>query len=166
MKIKLPSCLFFVITAFLFINSGCGIQKPGYSKHPVNFSFEMNKKQFRVSEFRGDPLLIVLVRISEISSELFLKEIQKTYMQTKGKVQFMVLSIDSNDAPMLNMFEKFHQYPFHIGLAQVEVSLGKTELGIIPIVPSAYLLNDKGTIVDMAAGVVPAQNIINSINRL
>lgn len=141
-----------------------GPQKP-WSQSAIDFQYNMQGQTYSLSQLRGKPLLLVLVRTSEVTNEMQLDQIQTMYAQTIRRVNILVLSIAPNEAPMLDMFVEFNNYPFHIGMAPWSVASGQSGLGILPTVPSTYIIDENGFVVDLLSGAMN-EEIIRETLRL
>ncbi|MBN2341267.1 MAG: hypothetical protein JXX29_09370 [Deltaproteobacteria bacterium] len=154
--------LFAVILAITSTISCAGPQKP-FSDGPIDFPYLMQGESYSLSQLHGKPLMLVLVRTSEVTNEMHLDQIQKVVPQLKGRVTVLILTIASNEAPMLDMFVEFHDYPFHIGIADWSVADGQSPLGRIPDVPTTYFINENGHIIDLLPGAMNEEKIIGSL---
>ncbi|MBN2714885.1 MAG: redoxin domain-containing protein [Deltaproteobacteria bacterium] len=154
---------------YLFLIHGAliscaGPQKP-YSRSPIDFQYEMQGQTYSLSQLRGKPLLLVLVRTSEVTNEMHLDQIQKIYAKAIRRINVLVLSIAPNEAPMLDMFVEFHDYPFHIGMAPWNVTSGQSDIGVLPNIPSTYFIDDDGRILDLLAGAANGDKIMETLRR-
>jgi hypothetical protein len=145
---------------------GCGSRPPPpYSEHPVDFAYEIDGQVRHLSQARGRPVVLVLVRTAELTSDLFIDQVVNAFTHTAGKTFFLVLSIAPNEAPMLDEYVELKELPFSIGLADWSVAQGGTRLGLIPVVPSTYLIGPDGRVRDMAPGFVAADVLIKAIEK-
>ncbi|MFO8073580.1 MAG: hypothetical protein R6V85_17085 [Polyangia bacterium] len=133
---------------------------------PVDFTFELGGETMRLSDLRGRPAVLVLVRISELTSELYLRQVEKAWEREAGKVRFAVLSLEPAERPLLEEYAEFNELPFEIGLAEWRVASGQSALGRIPIVPTTYFLDEKGRVADAAPGAIPAAEIEKRVEKL
>ena len=132
---------------------------------PVDFLYTLEEESHLISEFRGKPLILVLIRTSEITSEIYLLEVVKAFEQAKGEARFLSLSIEPNEAPFAKMYADFHKLPFPLGIAEYSVANGKSGLGIIPIVPSTYIISASGNVSQVFAGVTTYEALLRSIRK-
>jgi hypothetical protein len=147
--------------------AGCGGREPApYTETPVDFAYELEGDQQRLAELRGRPVVVVLIRTSEVVSEMYLYEIKRAFANAAGRVRFLVLSLEPSEAPLIGPYVQFHDLPFPIGLAEWPVAAGQSDLGPIPVVPSTYLIGADGRIATAAAGVVPADDLVTELDRL
>jgi len=109
--------------------------------------------------------VLVLVRISEITSELYLDQLVRAHARAAGETRFVVLSIAPNEAPFLDEYVETRELPFPIGLADWSVAEGTSDLGRIPIVPTTYLLDESGAIVELIVGAVTADELVADLDR-
>jgi len=138
---------------------------PG-SGQPVDFAFRVGEEPSRnLSGLRGRPLVLVLLRISELTSELYLREVVRAYGRTAGKTRFLVLSIEPTEEVLLGSYIEFNELPFPIGLAEWSVAAGRSALGTIPVMPTTYFIDTSGRVVTVAPGAVPAAQIEAEIRR-
>ncbi len=155
-----------VIATATILAIGCGSLRPlPYSEHPVDFAYEIDGQVHHLSQARGRPVVLVLVRIAELTSDLFMKQVVDTFNSTAGKTLFLVLTIAPNEAPMLDQYAEIKELPFSIGLADWSVAQGETRLGLIPVVPSTYLIGPDGRVRDMAPGFVAADVLTRAIKK-
>ena len=155
----------FVIVLSIILWGACaGPQKP-YSDTPVDFQYEMLGKTYSLSQLRGRPTLLVLVRTSEVTNEMHLDQIQQMYANNIQRMNILVLTIAPNEAPMLDMFVEFHDYPFHIGMAPWDVSSGQSDLGVLPAIPSTYIIDKNGEVVDLIPGATNQDKILETLRR-
>ena len=143
----------------------CGARRPPYGDQPVDFDYRIDGVDQRLAELRGRPLVLVLIRTSELTSEVYLREVRRAYTRIGGSTRFLVLSREPGEEPLLAPFAEFQELPFSVGVAAFAVAAGQTELGTIPIVPSTYLLDHHGRVVDLAAGAVRAEAITAAVAR-
>ncbi len=147
--------------------SACaGAREAALPDRPVDLAFELGGEPMRLSDLRGRPAVLVLVRISELTSELYLRQVEKAWQREAGRVRFAVLSIEPAERPLLEEYAEFNELPFRIGLAEWRVASGQSALGRIPVVPTTYFLDEKGRVEDAALGAIPAEEIERRIERL
>jgi hypothetical protein len=148
-----------IIVAFLF----CGCFQPKtQSSVFLDFSYTLENQESLLSQSRGANVFLVFVRISEVGSELFLDEVNKLE-KLSADFDFLVLSIAPNEAPFLELYNETREYFFEVGMASEEVRTGQTSLGIIPVIPSAYLLDSEGQVVTYWNGVVENDLILKEL---
>lgn len=144
---------------------GCAARNGPQGQSPVDFSYQMGGNSYNISQLRGKPLLIVLIRTSEVTSDLYLREVVRAFHVLGPKARFLVLTIAPNEELMLTPYAEFNELPFSIGMADWSVATGQSHLGLIPIIPSTYLLDPDGVVVDMAAGVTSWERIVEAVEK-
>lgn len=142
---------------------GCATIPMPYSNSPINFTYEMQGAPYQLRQLQGKPMLLVLVRTSEVTNEMHLDELQKVHKKLHNRITILVLTIAPNEKPMLDMFVEFHDYPFHIGIAQEGVALGQSPLGIIPNVPTTYILSANGMVLEMLPGAMNTEKMLSAL---
>ncbi|MBN2526357.1 MAG: redoxin domain-containing protein [Deltaproteobacteria bacterium] len=145
--------------------AGCAAPQKPYSDAPVDFEYEMQGQTYALHQLRGKPLLLVMVRTSEVTNEMHLDQIQIIYNKAVRHINVLVLSIAPNEAPMLDMFVEFHDYPFHIGMAPWRVTTGQSDLGILPNIPLTYFIDENGRVTDLMIGATNAEKILKTLRR-
>lgn len=153
--------------AFALLLAACaGSQPQPYSEGAVDIVYEMEGEVTQLKALRGRPVVLVLLRVNELTSELFIDAVVGAHDRMAGKIRFVVLTLDVNEAPLLEQYEEFHELPFPLGVAQWEVSQGRTSLGMIPISPTTYMIDRKGKVARMIPGAVPSAVILDEAKRL
>jgi len=143
-----------LIASCLFAACG-GREAPPFQEGPVDFAYRMDDGAHSLGELRGRPAIVVLLRVNELTSELFIDEVAQAHDRLAGTTRFLVLSLDPNEAPMIRPYREFHELPFEVGIADWSVAQGSTGLGTIPIVPTTYFIDARGRVARAVAGVVP-----------
>jgi hypothetical protein len=145
----------------------CGARGPlPGSEQPVNFAYRLaDGPSENLAGLRGRPLVLVLLRVSELTSELYLREVVRAYERVAGKTRFLVLSIEPTEEVLLGEFAEFNELPFPIGLAEWSVATGESGLGSIPVTPTTYFVDPSGRVVAVAPGALPADHIEAEIRR-
>jgi hypothetical protein len=164
MALRLP-----FIVALLLSTHACGASetgKPDVYDQPVDFTYEMDGEEHHLSELRGRPVIVILVRISEVVSEMYLYQVVEAYPRSAGEARFLVLSLEPTEEPLLAPYIEHHRLPFGIGIAEWTVASGESELGRIPLVPTTVFIDAEGRIASAFAGVVPADDLVREIERL
>ncbi len=136
------------------------------SNAQVNFTYELNGKPHHMSELRGRPVVLVLMRTSEMSSQAYMLQVADAFRQVAGRTRFLVLTIEPTEAPFIKMYVESEKLPFPIGMAEDSVALGLSSLGVIPIIPTTYIIDASGHVTDAAAGRVQADDITSAIDAL
>jgi hypothetical protein len=146
--------------------AACGSREPPpYRPGPIDVAFSLDGEARALAQLRGRPVVLALVRISELTSELYLDQIVDAYKRAAGTTRFVVLSIAPNEAPFLDEYVAQRALPFRIGLAEWAVAEGTSDLGLIPIVPTTYLVDEDGAIVAGVAGAVKADDLVRALDR-
>jgi len=133
---------------------------------PIDFTYEMGGKQTKLSRLRGRPLVLVLMRTSELPSQAYMKEVSQAFTKIAGVVRFLVLTIEQMEAPFVGPYAEAEQLPFPIGVAEPDVGNGLSPLGLIPTTPTTYLIDSKGRVYDAAAGLVKSDQLIEAIQHV
>ncbi len=136
------------------------------SEQPIDFGYTMKDEPRRLAALRGRPVALVLIRTSELPSHLHVREVAKAFRRAAGRTRFLVLTIAPSEQPFVEPFVEAEELPFPIGVAEWNVALGNTGLGQIPTVPTTYLIDPEGRVVNAAAGLVPADDIVRAIEQL
>ena len=148
------------------IAGACGSRTPPpYRPGPIDVAYEQGGEEMRLSRLRGRPVVLALVRISEITSEMFIDQLVDAHARAAGNTRFVVLSIAPNEAPFLGEYVAQRELPFPVGLADWSVAEGTSDLGLVPIVPTTYLVDEEGAIVQGVAGAVKADDLVREIAR-
>jgi hypothetical protein len=151
----------------LALMKGCGsAQHPSDTAARVDFAYEMKGEARRLSELRRRPVMLVLMRTSEIVSQIFMKEVATVWRKRAGELKVIVLTVEPTEKPFVNMYVKSEKLPFSIGVAEQAVLLGASSLGVVEAVPVTYLLDAGGRLVYKAQGVTPADILVSEIDAL
>jgi len=146
--------------------AACGARsEPPHGSEPVDLAYALDGEPHRLSELRGRPLVLVLIRTSEVVSQMYLDEVAEAHARTAGRLRFLVLTIEPSEAPFVDLFRESEGLPFPVGVAEADVAQGRSGLGLIPLVPSTYLVAPDGRVEDVAAGAVPAEDIVREVER-
>ena len=144
----------------------CGARPaPPYEPGPIDFAYGMDGAAHRLAELRGRPLVLVLVRIDELTSELYVDQLITAFGLAAGNTRFLVLTIAPNEEPFLAEYVAERQLPFPIGLAEWAVAEGSSDLGLVPIVPTTYLLDESGAVAEIVVGAVTGPELARAISR-
>ena len=151
---------------FAALVSACGARyTPPYRQGPIDFAFTLGGEDRRLGELEGRPLVLVLVRTSEVTSELYLDELVKAHAEIEGETRLLVLSIDPNEGKLLPAYLEERGLPFPIGLAEWPVAEGTSALGLVPIVPPTYLIGKDGAVAGMIPGAVKGEQLVRELER-
>ena len=129
----------------------------------VDFAYELQGTAHRLSELRGRPVLLVLMRTSEIPSQFHMIEVKEAFRLAAGRTRFLVLTIETSEAPFTALYVEAENLPFPIGVAEMSVGRGESAIGLVPAVPTTYAIDEKGTVVAVAPGVVKSGEIVKMI---
>lgn len=149
--------------------TGCGgaeEERPALPDNPVDFAFRIDGAEHRLAELRGRPVVLVLVRVSEVVSEMYLYQVVNAYPRSAGMARFLVLTLEPTEEPLLEPYVEHHELPFSIGVADWTVASGESGLGRIPLVPTTVFIDEEGRIATAFAGVAPADDLVREIERL
>lgn len=150
------------------IAGGCGGAEKSTreAKRPVDFAYDLHGEQHRLAELRGRPVVLVLVRISEVASEMHIYQVVEAYPRSAGEARYLVLTLEPTEEPLLDNYVEYHELPFAIGVAEWAVAEGQSDLGIIPLVPTTVFVDRDGRVASAFAGAVPADDLVREIERL
>ncbi len=157
------------VVVFLLWLSSCGGYAPAPQKESgslVDFTYKIDAQTYRLADLRGRPIVLVLMRISEMPSHIYLKEVVRAFHKAAGKTRFLVLTIEPSEEAFIELFVESEELPFPIGVAEEDVAHGKSALGRIPVVPTTYFVDSSGSVVSVAVGGVEEKKIVKAINTL
>lgn len=161
----------YLIPVFLALLEACGgsVYQPDPMSdgiQPVDFVYELDGQIHSLSELRSRPVLLCLMRTSDIVSQIYIAEVKEAFRRAAGDTQFLVLTIEPSESPFVAMYVESEDLPFPIGVAQKAVALGESTLGFVPIVPATYAIDSKGQVVEMVPGTVKADKIVDLVGLL
>ena len=152
--------------ALLFL-SACGARTHFPANRPIDFIYQAEARLIPLRALREKPLLLSLVRISDMSSQLQLTELARVHRELYERgVQLLVLTIELSEEPMLEPYMEFNELPFGIGMAEPAVAQGQSSLGILPMVPVIYFLNEDGMVRGINAGLITADDLLASVRLI
>jgi hypothetical protein len=155
--------------AIVFLGSCAGVFATNESgivlDQPIDIGFQLNDEVHRLAGLRGRPVVLVLMRTSEVSSMAHIREVKTAYEHIAGRIQFLVLTAEPTEAPFVGPYVESEKLPFPIGIAEPSVALGLSPLGRVPIIPSTYFIDSSGVIVDAAPGLTSSDVIIETASR-
>lgn len=109
--------------------------------------------------------MLALVRTAELTSELYIDQLVDAFGRAAGETRFLVLSIEPNEEPFLEEYVENLELPFPIGLAEWAVAEGTSDLGLVPVVPTTYLIDADGAVVQIIVGGVKADDLVRVLDR-
>lgn len=149
-----------------FILGGCGAKSVVGLNGRVDFSYAMSGESRRLADYRGRPVVLVLMRTSEVVSQIYIQHIKDVFEATAGRVVFVVLTVESSEAPFVEQYATFEKLPFDIGVAESSVLHGQSSLGVVPGIPTTYFINEEGDVVGAVSGVVEKDVLKEKIGRI
>jgi hypothetical protein len=132
---------------------------------PVDCAFVLQEKPMRLSFYRGRPVILVLMRTSEVVSQIYMQHVSEAFKKTAGKLVYVILTVEQREAPFIEAYRDFEKLPFPIGIAEAAVKFGQSALGIIPGAPITYFIDESGLLVDAIPGVMEADALIDKAER-
>lgn len=155
-----------IVTAFLVL-AACGAREPlPGGGRPVDFSYRLpGARAEGLTALRGRPLVLVLLRISELTSELHLKQVVEAHGRVAGRTRFLVLSLEPAEEVLLGEYVEFNALPFPVGVAEWAVAAGESDLGRIPVTPTTYFIGPDGRVAAVAPGAMLAAQIEAELRR-
>lgn len=147
------------------IVSGCGGSLSGGSKEPVDIAFIMKQTPSRLLHFRGKNTLLVLMRTSEMVSQIYMSRLSDAFPSLKDKCNLIVLTVEPSEAPFVEAYQEIEKLPFSIGTAAPSVVEGSSSMGIVPRIPYTYFIDSKGIILHDIPGVIETEDLLKEVNR-
>ncbi len=132
----------------------------------VDFAYILHGETHWVSDLQGKPLTLVLMRTSDIPSQVYMAEVKEAFRTIAGVAGFLVLTIEPSESPFVDLYAESEDLPFPIGIAEEKVLLGMSPLGKIPLVPTTYFLDANGKLKKILPGVVQAQAVVQAALQL
>lgn len=146
----------------------CGAASPksdAEASRKVDFAYVLQGQAERLSDLRGRPVVLVLMRTSEVSSQAYMSEVATAFQDTAGEILFLVLTVAANEEPFIELYMESENLPFSVGIAETDVAEGRSSLGIVPAVPTTYLIDKEGVVRDVAVGIVRSDELTTEIRR-
>lgn len=159
------SLVFFLVAGLLGACAGSIPASRPVSEQPVDFSYELGGQTSRLSQLRGRPVVLVLMKTSDVTSQLYMPHVAEAFIDVAGETFFLVLTAQPAEKPFVEVYTESENLPFPIGTAEASVGQGKSSLGEIPAIPATYIIDRKGRVVDIAAGMVTAKEIKRALER-
>ena len=132
----------------------------------INFNYVQYGEAHQLSELQGRPLVLVLLRTSDIPSQIYMTEVKKAFDRVAGKTGMLVLTIAPSESPFVDLYSESEDLPFAIGVAEETVLRGASPLGKVPVVPTTYFIHGNGRLQSTLPGVVQAEAIVQSALKL
>ena len=132
----------------------------------VDFRYFLHGETYNLSELRGKPLTLVLMRTSDIPSQVFMDEIKEAFPKITEKTAFLMLTIDPAESPFVRLYAESENLPFPIGVAEEIVLSGGSQIGKVPVVPTTYIINSAGAVKTVLPGIVEAEVLVNAVMQL
>ena len=132
----------------------------------VNFNYVLYGEEHQLAELQGRPLVLVLMRTSDIPSQVYMTEVKTALDRIAGTTGMLVLTIAPSEAPFVELYSESEDLPFAIGVADETVLLGTSPLGKVPVVPTTYFIDGNGRLQSTLPGVVRAEAIVQSALKL
>ena len=95
----------------------------------VDFTFTLDGEPHRLAELRGRPVVLVLMRTSELVSQMYMREVTEAFRLRAGEIRFLVLTVEPSEAPFIEPYVESEELPFPIGVSAPDLARGETALG-------------------------------------
>jgi hypothetical protein len=135
------------------------------AQRPPDFAFVLQNTPRRLAEFRGKPTILILMRTSEMVSQIYMARLKDAYAALKERCQVLVLSVEPTEAPFVDVYIEAESLPFPIGIAEENVLLGSSVLGLVPFIPYTYFIDVSGSIVKSVPGVIETGDLRTAADR-
>lgn len=145
--------------------SCAGAMHPKYGKNPVNISFVMDGTPRRLSEYRGKPVVLVLMRTSEVVSQIYMSRLKEAIETSPPKANLIVLTVEPSESPFVEEYQELEKLPFSIGVAEPGIVQGESAFGLISGIPITYFINANGTIVSSQPGVIETDDLLKMMKK-
>jgi hypothetical protein len=132
----------------------------------VDFVYVLDGETHQLSDLQGKPLTLVLMRTSDIPSQVYMAQVKTAFGVIAEKTSFLVLTIEPSESPFVELYAASEELPFPVGVAEKKVLLGGSPLGKIPVVPTTYLIDSNGKLKTRLPGIVDAKIIVQAASRL
>ena len=156
---KLPRLIAAAVLLLTVVCSACGPRQPGELEGPVDFAFTMEQRPGRLSQFRGGNTLVVLMRTSELVSQIYMSRLREAYDELSGVCTLLVLTVEPTEAPFVESYREIENLPFPVGVAEEYLVVGKSRLGVIPNIPHTYFIGPDGSVLFHISGVLETEDI-------
>ena len=152
------------IFVLLLLSPGCGsVQKP--ESTTPDFAFVLQNTPHRLSQYRGEPVLLILMRTSEMVSQIYMERLRDAFADIQGRCRLIVLSVEPTEAPFIEAYRDIESLPFAIGSAEEKVLLGTSALGVVPAIPYTYFIDADGRVRRAVPGVIETAELVDAVRR-
>lgn len=145
--------------------SGASGQVLSQSPGAIDFALELDGEAHRLSEWRGRPLVLVLLLTSDVTSQLYMPHVEEAFRHYAGRLRFLALTVEPTERPFVATYVESEGLHFPLGVAAPELRQGRTALGTIPLVPITFILDERGEVRDVGVGVVTSKDIGTALRR-
>lgn len=145
---------------------GCGGARYGNDFSRADLSFTIQNTPRRLSEYRGKPVVLILMRTSEMVSQIYMERLSAAYSNIRPFCNVIVLTVEPTEAPFVDTYRDIQKLPVDVGVADSNVSVGRSKLGVIPFIPYTYFVDDRGVIVHTAPGVIETDDLQDLVGRI
>ena len=153
-----------VISTLILLSPGCGsVQKPAPTTPDI--AFVIQNTPHRLSQYRGEPVLLILMRTSEMVSQIYMERLRDAFADIRGRCRLIVLSVEPTEAPFIETYRDIESLPFAIGSAEKTVRLGTSALGIVPAIPYTYFIGADGRVLRRVPGVIETAELVDAVGR-
>lgn len=162
MRIAGHACLA-VLLPVLSLACSSGIETPVAPRpdFPMDMAYQLEGGRHFLSELRGAPALLVLMRTSDLLSQAYMMEIKKAFPEPNPSIHLLVLTIEQYEAPFVSLYVESEALPFPVGVAEPAVGQGKSALGMIPAIPTTYFINSRGGVEKTVPGAIKSSDILH-----
>ncbi len=136
------------------------------NKQAIDFKYVLQGEVHQLADLRGEPLILVLMRTSDIPSQVYMAQLKEASHIMEGKTAFLVLTIEPTESPFVELYADSEDLPFFIGVAEETVLTGHSQLGKIQVVPLTYFIDAAGKIKKSLPGIVDAEVIVKAFRQL
>ena len=132
---------------------------------PVNLTFTLENRSESLRQYRGRNTLLVLMRTSEMVSQIYMSRLKQAYETLQQQCTVLVLTVEPTEAPFVDTYRDIEQLPFPLGVAASEVVVGESALGIVPKIPQTYFIDKSGTVRNAVSGVLEPEALRRAADR-
>ncbi len=152
------------VSAVVFM-SCAGVTYPKHGKNTVNISFVMEGVPRRLSEYRGKPVMLVLMRTSEVVSQIYMSRLKEAIETSPPKANLIVLTVEPSESPFVEEYQELEKLPFPIGVAEPGLVQGESAFGLISGIPFTYFIDANGIIVSSQPGVIETDDLLKMMKK-